>query len=122
MPIDERAPYSERIAHHRRVAYLCSRASGGLSIKGPASLALGLAAAVHGLGQSGARADQRSTPKKPRTRAASFELMLVEMAQEILGSPHEKPSSRRNQNLELSGNIFEACNEFDDEVEFAAYN
>jgi putative nucleotidyltransferase with HDIG domain len=122
MPIEGNVAYPETIAHHQRVAYLCSRISDNLSIKGPATLALGLATAVHGFGQSGTRANQPNTSQKPRTRAASLESMLVEMAQEILGPRHGKPPGRRNQNLELSANIFEACNEFDDGVEFAAYN
>lgn len=106
---------SERSAHRRRVAELCRRTARRAGLKGPASVALVLAATEH--------SDQirrvsepalSGASGTPEISAASFESLVAEMTKAILG---RRPL---NKVLHLAVGILEACDEFDDAVESSA--
>lgn len=104
--------------HCRRVADLCCRVARALSIDGPLEFALALAAAAH-----------RDKPYEPRQtdlvaerKDSSFESRVVVIAEAILHPNGGQSHGKRDREIELGARIFEACDEFDEAVEFAAYN
>jgi putative nucleotidyltransferase with HDIG domain len=122
MPNDDSVARIEHIAHRRRVGDLCSRTARSLSIEALTEFALTLASAVHQDRPSGiqerneANAIVGTDPKDP-----SFGSVVIEMAEAIL---HRRPgrSKRRDRDIDLAGQIFEACDEFDEAIEFGAYD
>jgi len=114
------APLSERTAHRRRVAELCARCARSLSLAAPANLALTLAAVTH---------SDCPSPVWPLVQSAaplaippSVEAVFAEMAGAILSPETISAGKPHDPDLELAAGILKACDEFDEAVEFTAYD
>lgn len=54
--------------------------------------------------------------------SGSFESLIVDIAEEILHPRQRKPRGKLDRDIDLAAQILEACDEFDESVEFTAYN
>jgi len=106
----------EQAMHRRRVADLARRVAGALSIEPLVELALTLAARIHVDRPGETRSEHPLADDKD-----SLTSLIVDMAAAILNPRQGRSHGKLNKGLELSSEILEACDEFDEAVEFAAY-
>ena len=102
--------------HRRRVADLAGRVARALSVEPLVEIALTLAARTH---------IDRPVEKPEEHGLAGgkdrLTSLVVNMAEAILNPRRAGTHGKLDKHLQLSSRIFEACDEFDEAVEFAAY-
>lgn len=107
---------AEQAMHRRRVADLAGRVARALSVEPLVEIALTLAARTH---------IDRPVEKPEGHGLAcdkdSLTSLVVDMAEAILNPRQAGTHRKLDKQLQLSSRIFEACDEFDEAVEFAAY-
>lgn len=108
----------EQSMHRRRVADLCGRVARAMSIEGLVEFALALAASVHTDRPSAISGSHLVADGKD----ASFVTLVVGMAEAILHPRRGKSHGKLDRDVELGAQILEACDEFDEAVEFASYD
>ncbi len=118
MPTKEPTSRVEHPLHRRRVADLCGRVARTLSIEGAVEIALILAAEVHR--DKPSEADPAGAAGE--AQVPSFEGLIVRMAETILHPRQPTYHGKFTGDVELAAQILEACDEFDEAIEFAAYN
>ncbi len=101
--------------HRQRVAYLCGVIAKELSIEELAAFALELAARFHNDKYLLLTHQSEETPDSPITS------LVGNMAEAILRPRWRASLPKPDRNLELCGQIFEACDELDHSVEIAEY-
>ena len=110
--------------HRRRVADLVGRVARALSIEPLVEVALTLAADIHIDTPPDTPPDTpRATPSEQPLAddKESLPSLVASMAEAILNPRRVGPRGKLDKDLRLSARILEACDEFDEAVEFAAY-